>query len=84
MGRKKGDKASKMRNPKTIQEWREAVNAAAFMRAIYDCQLYGLITGPQIDAARCDEILEEGERRGFKPEPLSHLIDRCFARQPRS
>lgn len=57
-----------LRDPKTDAEWQEAVNVAAAMRTIADCQMYGLITGPKINVARCDELLEEGAARGFTPQ----------------
>jgi hypothetical protein len=62
------------RDPKTPEEWAAAVDAAAFCRAIYDCELYGLITGPAIDAERCDEILERGARLGHRPQPFKVLL----------
>ena len=55
-------------NPQTLQEWQEAVDGAAGLRAIADCKMYGLIEGgPKIDVRRCDEILERGRKRGFAP-----------------
>jgi hypothetical protein len=65
---------SKPRDPQTPEEWREAVDAAAFMRAIYDCYLYGLLTGPEINAARCDELLERGAKLGYRPRPIRELM----------
>jgi hypothetical protein len=32
-----------MKNPHTPAEWQEAVNTAHVMRAIADCEMYGLI-----------------------------------------
>lgn len=56
------------RDPRTREEWQQAVDAAAGARAIADCMLYGLLTGgPAIAIGRCDEILERGAKQGIKP-----------------
>lgn len=56
------------RDPRTAEEWQEAVDAAAACRAIADCGVYGPIEGgPKIDFARCDEILWRGATRGVHP-----------------
>ena len=49
---------------------------AAFCRLLYDCISCGLVTGPKIDAAACDEILAEGSLRGFRPASAEKLIDK--------
>lgn len=65
-----------MKDPKTPAEWQEAVNQAEFFRLLYDAKLYGLITGgPRINAARCDEILERGRARGYRPLPQPQLLE---------
>jgi hypothetical protein len=47
--------------PKTQVEWQRAVDAAAGLRAVADCKMYGLLEGgPEINVARCDQILELG------------------------
>lgn len=57
-----------MTDPLTPKEWQEAVDAAAALRALADCVMYGLIEGgPKIDVARCDDILERGRKRGVRP-----------------
>jgi hypothetical protein len=57
-----------MRDPQTPEEWQEAVDAAAGMRALADCKMYGVIEGgPDINIARCDELLECGRKRGVYP-----------------
>jgi hypothetical protein len=75
------------RDPKTPEEWQEAVDVAAGVRAIADCKMYGLIEGgPEIDIARCDDILARGRRRGITPSrPVTELavelvkqINACF------
>lgn len=58
------------RDPQTPEQWQLAVDAAAGLRALYDCKLYGLLEGPGldcIDAARCDELLAAGAVRGIRP-----------------
>jgi hypothetical protein len=68
-----------MKDPKTSAEWQEAVNAAYILRAIADCQMYGLIeTDMKIDIARCDHILEEGSALGHFPE--IGILDKTFER----
>lgn len=58
----------KLLEPKTATEWQSAVDAAAGLRAIADCKMYGLLEGgPTIDVRRCDEILKSGAARGFRP-----------------
>ena len=54
--------------PKTPREWQEAVDAAAAARAVADCKMYGLIEGgPEINVARCDQILDAGRARRIFP-----------------
>lgn len=64
-----------MSDPQTAEEWQEAVDGAAALRAVADCKMYGLIEGgPNIDVRRCDEILERGETRGVRPsKPVKDL-----------
>ncbi len=58
----------KHHGPVTPEEWREVVDAAAACRAIYDCKCYGLIEGgAEINVARCDYILENGAKLGYRP-----------------
>lgn len=62
------------RDPKTAGEWQSAVDSAALMRAIHDCYLYGLLTGPAINVDRCDELIERGRALGYTPrDPLETL-----------
>jgi hypothetical protein len=69
----------KMNDPNTPGEWQEAVNSAYVMRAIADAVMYGLVnTNMEIDLARCDYLLTEGELKGFTPEP--GIIDKAFKR----
>jgi hypothetical protein len=67
------------RDPRTTQEWQEAVNAAYLMRIVADCVMYGLILGPEVAVSRCDELLERGKALGIEPspdvvaDPVAHL-----------
>lgn len=63
-----------MRDPETIAEWQEAVNAAALGLLIESVKLYGLITGPDYNVERCEEILSRGAARGIKPLSHSELL----------
>ncbi len=54
--------------PKTGQEWREAVNLAELYCLVDSAVKYGLVTfSGVIDINRCEEILEQGRRRGVFP-----------------
>jgi hypothetical protein len=59
----------KAKNPRTPAEWQEAVNAAHVWRMIANCMMYGLVTGPEVNVGRCDELLEQGAHLGYRPEP---------------
>lgn len=55
-------------DPKTPEQWQEAVDAAEGLLLIDSARQYGLITGgPKINADRCDEILRRGRERGVYP-----------------
>lgn len=56
-----------MKNPRTLEEWQEVVDAAAALRVIGDCMMYGLLKGPKINLRRCDEILRRGRAKGIVP-----------------
>lgn len=62
-------------DPKTPEQWQEAVDMAAGWRMIEDCRMYGLIDGgPSVNLDRCDEILERGRKRGVRPsKPVLEL-----------
>lgn len=58
----------KHHQPETPQEWREAVNLAELYSLVDAAVKYGLVTYTgAIDINRCDEILEQGRRRGVYP-----------------
>lgn len=57
-------------NPKTYEEWQDAVDAAHGALALDSARQYGLVAGgPNVDADRCLEILREGECRGIQSSP---------------
>jgi hypothetical protein len=63
-----------MKKPKGAAQWQSAVDAAAGARALADCMMYGLLTGPKINVDRCDELLEAGAARGIRPsKPAGEL-----------
>lgn len=55
---------SRQRDPRTAEEWQEAVDQAEFFLLVESARLYGLITTDlKIDAERCIEIRAGGRRR---------------------
>jgi len=69
-------------NPKTREEWQAAVNAAAALRALTDCKLYGLIAGgPEIDVERCDQLLAKAEALGIRPNAPVDTLAVDFVRE---
>lgn len=65
-----------MRDPETNEEWKEAVNGAAFLLLLDSCRQYGLVeTDVAVDVQRCEEILADGKARGFVPDPTDTLIE---------
>ena len=61
-----------MRDPKTHEEWQEAVELSRFLLVLDSCRQYGLITGgPECNVARCDEVLNRGAQKGIRPRPGS-------------
>ena len=64
-------------DPKTPQEWQEAVDAAQFFTAFESCKMYGLVKGgPNVNMQRCEEILERGQALGITPAPVDELCKR--------
>jgi hypothetical protein len=43
--------------------------------------MYGLITGPKINVARCDEILARGAALGVRTSRANHLLAIQVARE---
>lgn len=60
--------------PETSAQWDEAVAAAVFSLGLHSCYLYGLLTGPDVDVARCDLLLEEARRRGVRIPTLEEVL----------
>jgi hypothetical protein len=57
-------------SPHTPAEWQATVDAAQALLALNAARQYGLIAGgPRINVPRCQELLELGEARGFRPLP---------------
>jgi hypothetical protein len=63
---RQGDPES-MIDPTTPAEWQEAVDAAKALLIVDDCMKYGLITGPEVNVGRCEEILRRGKEQGIEP-----------------
>jgi hypothetical protein len=56
--------------PKTPEAWQVSVDLADGALALDACRQYGLVTGgPVIHAGRCERMLREGAKRGYKPSP---------------
>lgn len=67
----------KFRDPRTPDEWQEAVNSAAFWLLVDDARLYGLVTGgPDVDRQRCLNILRWGEAKGYAPRKAAAAAHR--------
>lgn len=55
-------------DPRTRKEWQQAVDAAEALLRVDAAKQYGLVEGgPDVDEERCRELLEKGQRRGFRP-----------------
>ena len=61
-----------MRDPKTLEEWQEAADAANFLLELESCRMFGLIEGgPEVNLARCESILNRAAKRGIAPRKLT-------------
>lgn len=60
-----------MEDPKTREEWQEAVDEASFYLHLDASIKYGMVTyeGAKINRARCEELLERGRAVGVVPAP---------------
>jgi hypothetical protein len=57
-----------MRDPRTREEWQQAVDLADWYLHVHSARAYGLIeTDMKIDVDRCDEILKRGAAAGVTP-----------------
>lgn len=73
-----------MRDPKTREEWQNAVDAAEGAITLESARAYGLVRGgPGVNVARCEEILAAGKLRGIKPSPdaIERFVEDCIAHQ---
>jgi hypothetical protein len=62
---------SKRSDPKSDDEWQEAVDLANFCLILDSCRQYGLLENvPDIDIARCEDLIRRGKQRGFEPRDL--------------
>jgi hypothetical protein len=56
------------RDPQSPDEWQDAVDAADLLLLLDACRQYGLVEGgPEVNIARCNELLAEGAERGIFP-----------------
>jgi hypothetical protein len=56
-------------DPQTPEEWQDAVNAADFFLQLDSARQYGLVTGgPDVNVARCVDILDRGRALGYVPQ----------------
>jgi len=63
--------ARRKREPETLAECQEAVDAAAFGLLVDAAEQYGLVIGPKYNIERCEEILRKGRERGIRPKKWS-------------
>ena len=71
-----GAKRNAAHDPRTREEWQEAVDLAEAAVRIDSARKYGLVAGgPAIDVARCETILTQGKLRGFAP--IEAHVERC-------
>jgi hypothetical protein len=60
---------SSTKEPKTEEEWQGAVDLADMHLKILDAKMYGIVEGgPEIDQARCLEVLARGRQRKTFPK----------------
>lgn len=61
-------KPRKHTHPRTPEQWQEAVDLAEFYLHLDAARKYGLVKGgPEVDVARCEQLLARGARKGYKP-----------------
>jgi hypothetical protein len=69
-----------MQDPKTPEEWQDAVDAADVLLKIDAAREYGLVTGgPVVNVERCVELLKLGAARKITPRP--DAVERYFSQQ---
>lgn len=70
------------RNPKTPEEWQNAVDAADALLKIDSARTYGLVTGgPEVGAGRCRELIHKAEEL-HDIEPREDAVERFLSRLP--
>jgi hypothetical protein len=63
-------RAPPVNDPRTPEQWQDAVDAAEGALRLHAARMYGLVKGgPGVDVVRCVEILEAGRARGVTPAP---------------
>ena len=64
-----------VRDPRTPEEWQDAVNAARYFLIIADCTSYGILHyRGEVNLGRCNDILQRGAARGILPASLEELF----------
>lgn len=67
-------------DPKTPEEWQEAVNLAEFYLTLDSCKQYGLVTfEPEIQVDRCAQIITMGKEIGVVPNISDETLTRFLA-----
>lgn len=69
--------------PVTAEDWRHVVTLAEVLLDVDSARRYGLITGgPEVDVARCQDILTRARQRGIVPcaEDVNAMTER-FVRE---
>ena len=64
----------------TKQDLQHVVNLSGFYLKVHSAMLYGLITGPEVNAQKCEEWLEKGRNAGMYPD--DNFIDPEFIGGP--
>lgn len=61
-------------DPETPEQWQEAVNAANLWLMIDAARQYGLLTAPDVNVDRCEEVLARGKELGYTPQPVEDVL----------
>jgi hypothetical protein len=57
-------------DPKTLEQWQEAMDMAHFLLSLESARRYGLVKGgPEVNVVRCLEIIQLGREKGMEPRP---------------
>lgn len=72
-------KNQKARDPRTREEWQEAVDEAEFYLRLAASVAYGLVEySGEVNVRRCEEIIARGRAAGVYPAP--DAVERVFNR----